>query len=140
MDEPFVCTQGEIVTLVHHFYRRVRQDETLGPIFDAHIDDWDEHLERMVSFWSSLLRRAGTYSGTPMPRHVALPGIEGAMFTRWLELFGETLAEFDNPAFAAQANDFAQRIARSLWYGYQVSHYPNHPVTEFDENVSSTER
>ncbi|WP_417251634.1 group III truncated hemoglobin [Castellaniella sp.] len=140
MDEPFVCTQDEIVTLVHHFYRRVRQDKTLGPIFDAHIDDWDEHLERMVRFWSSLLRRTGTYSGTPMPRHVALPGIEGSMFIRWLDLFRETLAEFDNPVFQAQAQDFAQRIARSLWYGYQISHSPNHPVTEFDENVSSAER
>ncbi|MFT0532983.1 group III truncated hemoglobin [Castellaniella hirudinis] len=140
MDDPFVCTEDEITTLVHHFYRRVRQDDILGPVFDAHIHDWDEHLERMVRFWSSLLRRAGTYSGTPMPRHVALPGLDGPMFVRWLDLFRQTLAEFDNPAFAAQAQDFAQRIARSLWYGYQISRQPTQPVTEFDENVSSAER
>lgn len=140
MDEPTVCTEDEIVTLVHHFYRRVRQDGVLGPIFDAHIDDWDEHLERMVRFWSSLLRRSGTYSGTPMPRHVALPDLQGPMFIRWVDLFRETLTEFDNPAFAAQAEDFARRIARSLWYGYQISHHPDQPVTEFDAHVSPAER
>ena len=77
----------------------------------------------------------GTYSGTPMPRHIALPGLEGPMFVRWLDLFRDTLGEFDNPAFTAQAEDFARRIARSLWYGYQISHQPDQPVTEFDAHV-----
>ncbi|HUH39550.1 MAG TPA: group III truncated hemoglobin [Castellaniella sp.] len=126
-----LCTQDEITRLVHHFYRRVRQDAILGPIFDAHIDDWDEHLERMVRFWSSLLLRTGTYSGTPMPRHVALPGLQGDMFVRWLDLFRQTTNEFDNHAFADQANEFAHRVARSLWYGYQISHAPQQHPTEF---------
>ncbi len=127
--------EERIAAVVDEFYFRVQQDELLGPVFDAHIDDWDEHLERMVRFWSSLLRRTGTYSGTPMPRHVALPGLEGPMFTHWLDLFSQTLEEFDNPAFVAQAQDFARRIARSLWYGYQISHQPDQPVTEFDHHV-----
>ncbi|MGB6241689.1 MAG: group III truncated hemoglobin [Castellaniella sp.] len=139
MDDAFVCTEDDIVTLVHHFYRRVRQDDVLGPIFDAHIDDWDEHLERMVRFWSSLLRRSGTYSGTPMPHHIALPGLNGPMFVRWLDLFRDTLGEFDNPAFVQQAQDFAHRIARSLWYGYQINHTPDQPIMEFDTHVSPDE-
>lgn len=139
MDDAPVCTEDDITTLVHHFYRRVRQDSDLGPIFDQHIDDWDEHLERMVRFWSSLLRRSGTYSGTPMPRHVALPDLTGPLFTRWLDLFRETLTEFDNPAFVAQAQDFAHRIARSLWYGYQISHHPEQPAKELDAHVPSIE-
>lgn len=127
-----LCTEDDIVQLVHHFYRRVRQDDMLGPIFDAHIDDWDEHLERMVRFWSSLLLRTGTYSGTPMPRHIALPDIEGHMFTRWLKLFHLTTDEFDNPPFVEQANEFAHRVARSLWYGYQITHNPDQTPVEFD--------
>lgn len=130
MADAEICTEAEITTLVHHFYRRVRQDEVLGPIFEAHVADWDEHLERMVRFWSSLLRRTGTYSGTPMPRHVALPDLEGPMFLRWLDLFGQTLAEFDNPPFVEQAQEFARRVARSLWYGYQISHHPDQPPME----------
>ncbi|WP_269497084.1 group III truncated hemoglobin [Castellaniella sp. S9] len=127
-----LCTEDEITTLVHDFYRRVRADAVLGPVFDAHIDDWDEHLERMVRFWSSLLRRTGTYSGTPMPRHVALPDLRGDMFVRWLDLFRQTTDGFDNRPFAEQANEFAHRVARSLWYGYQISHTPDRPPTEFD--------
>jgi hemoglobin len=127
-----LCTQDDNVRLVHHFYRRVRQDELLGPIFDVHIQHWDEHLERMVRFWSSLLLRSGTYSGTPMPRHTALPDIEGHMCTRWLELFRLTTEEFDNPPFVAQANEFAHRVARSLWLGYQITNHPDQTPVEFD--------
>lgn len=127
-----LCTEDDIIQLVHHFYRRVRQDDMLGPIFEAHIDDWDEHLGRMVRFWSSLLLRTGTYSGTPMPRHVALPDIEGHMFTQWLALFRLTTDEFDKPAFVEQANEFAHRVARSLWYGYQITHNPDQTPVEFD--------
>jgi len=127
-----LCHPDDITRLVHDFYRRVRADSVLGPIFEAHIDDWDEHLDRMVSFWSSLLLRTGTYSGMPMPRHVALPDLRGDMFVRWLQLFRQTTDTFNNPRFAEQANEFANRIARSLWYGYQINHAPDRSPTEFD--------
>ncbi|HEX2518605.1 MAG TPA: preprotein translocase subunit TatC, partial [Castellaniella sp.] len=57
--------------------------------------------------------------------------LEGPMFLRWLDLFGQTLAEFDNPPFVEQAQEFARRVARSLWYGYQISHHPDQPPMEF---------
>lgn len=39
--------------LVHSFYARVRADAVLGPVFASRISNWDAHLERMVTFWSS---------------------------------------------------------------------------------------
>src|SRR3546814_11030824 len=91
-----LCTEEEIKTLVYGFYDRVRADAMLGPIFNRHIHDWDTHLGIMVRFWSSLLLGTGTYSGTPMPKHIALPGIEAAMFTQWLALFRQTTHELPN--------------------------------------------
>src|SRR5690606_14867602 len=125
-----LCTEEEITALVHRFYGRVRKDPTLGPIFDAAINDWDRHLQIMVDFWSSLLRRSARYSGTPMPKHVALPDLNVDMFRQWLTLFHETTSEFDNRAFAESANDFAQRIARSLWFGYQLNRQPSKMPSE----------
>ncbi|NYT86866.1 group III truncated hemoglobin [Pollutimonas harenae] len=125
-----LCTEEEIKTLVYNFYDRIRADTALGPIFDEHIDDWDKHLHIMVQFWSSMLLGTGSYSGTPMPKHVALPGLKAELFSQWLALFHQTTQELPNKAFAERADEYAQRIARSLWYGYQLNRHPDTPLTE----------
>lgn len=132
MSRSDLCTEQEITTLVHGFYDRVRADAILGPIFNEHITDWDTHLAIMVRFWSSLLLGSGTYSGTPMPKHVALPDLTADMFRHWLALFEQTTSQLPNRAMADKALDFAQRIARSLWFGYQMSNTPNRLPTELN--------
>ena len=84
--------EAAIHRLVHGFYAKVRQDALLGPVFDSRIADWDEHLERMCRFWSSVATMSGTYHGNPMAKHVALP-VDAAHFDRWLELFEATAVE-----------------------------------------------
>lgn len=118
--------------MVHAFYARVRQDQMLGPIFAAHIDDWNQHLAKLVDFWSAVLRRTARFSGTPMPKHAALPGLNAEMFRRWLGLFRETASEQPNLAMARQACVMAERIAQSLWLGYQMSHDPDAIPTALD--------
>lgn len=125
-----LCTIEEISTLVYQFYDRVREDAQLGPIFNAHIHDWDEHLQTMVRFWSSLLIGAGTYQGMPMPKHIALPDLSAELFQQWLALFHETAAELPNRPFAERAEEYAHRIARSLWYGYQLHNQPLNSPSE----------
>jgi hemoglobin len=48
--------RDDIILLVNTFYSNVKQDKTIGYIFDevAHVN-WDEHLPKMYSFWASLL-------------------------------------------------------------------------------------
>lgn len=115
------CTEDEIRDLVHAFYARVRQDPALGPVFEAHIADWDEHLVKLTDFWSSILLRTRRYSGTPMPRHVALPDLVPDLFSTWLRLFRQTAFAQPNPVLAERACSAAERIAQSLWMGYQLS-------------------
>lgn len=114
-----------MAALVHTFYARVRQDEVLGPIFDTHIDNWDHHLGKLVDFWSALLRRTGRFSGAPMPKHAALPGLSAQLFERWLRLFHENAMAQPNQAMARQACAMALRVAQSLWMGYQISRDPD---------------
>lgn len=125
-----LCTEAEIKTLVFGFYDKIRADAILGPVFDAHIKDWDAHLAIMVSFWSSILLGTGTFSGTPMPKHIALPDLQASMFQHWLALFEQTTATLANRAFAERANILAHRVARSLWYGYQLNNHPDRVPTE----------
>ncbi len=122
-----LCSEDEISRLVHAFYARVRKDDVLGPLFNTHIDDWDGHLVKLVDFWSSMLLRTGRFSGAPMPRHAVLPGLTAELFQHWLALFRETAAAQPNRAMAGQAVVMAERIARSLWMGYQMSRHPDAP-------------
>lgn len=120
MHSPELCTEADITWMVHAFYGRIRADALLGPVFAARIGNWDEHLPKMVDFWSSALRGTARYRGTPMASHVALPGLDAGMFQHWLALFRQTTAELDNEAMRERANELAGRIAQSLWYGYQL--------------------
>ena len=125
MPTPVFCTDEEVVTLVHSFYARVREDELLAPIFNAHVTDWDHHLGKMVNFWSSILRGTASYHGTPMPKHVVLPDLDASLFQRWLSLFRETTRSLGNEPMRRHADTMAQRIAQSLWYGYQLHRDPD---------------
>ncbi|GAB4518964.1 MAG: group III truncated hemoglobin [Amphiplicatus sp.] len=110
IDEPMIDR------LVRRFYDRVRADPLLGPVFEARIDDWEAHLQRMCAFWSSVALMTGRYHGRPMEKHQPLP-IDAAHFDRWLTLFRATAAEVCPPAAAAHFVARAQRIAESLELG-----------------------
>jgi hemoglobin len=125
MPDAELCSEVEIQQLVQGFYASVRRDEVLGPIFDGHVADWDEHLVKLTDFWSSALRGTRRYRGTPMPTHAALPGLSAELFERWLRLFNENAAKLPNERLRERATALAQRIAQSLWYGYQMHRDPD---------------
>lgn len=108
--------EAYISTLVETFYSRIRQDETLGPIFNKAIgENWEHHLFRMKHFWASVALNSGTYSGKPVPAHKKHTSIKQEHFAIWLTLFERTLRE---TAATPQAVDYfmerAKRIAESL--------------------------
>lgn len=106
-----------IGALVEQFYAAVRQDTVLGPIFETRIENWDEHLEKLKAFWSSVVLMSGRYKGRPMPVHAAISEITDAHFERWLALFAETAERVCPPEAAALFIDRAKRIAESLRLG-----------------------
>ncbi|MGD9801993.1 MAG: group III truncated hemoglobin [Hyphomicrobiaceae bacterium] len=113
--------EAAIRTLVHAFYARVRRDPLLGPIFNAKVADWDEHLAKLCDFWSSVTLMSGRYKGTPMHAHAAIPEIAPHHFEQWLNLFRETAREHCQPAAADLFIDRAERIAQSLEMGIALT-------------------
>lgn len=107
-------TEPMIHELVHTFYAKVRQDDLLGPIFNSHVEDWPEHLDRLCAFWSSVALMTGRYKGKPVPAHAKLPGISAEHFAHWLALFAETARRVCPPAAAEFFIERSQRIAQSL--------------------------
>ncbi len=104
-----------IDNLVEDFYGKIREDDLLGPIFADRIADWPPHLARMKAFWRSVLHNSGEFSGNPMLKHLAIPGLELRHFARWLELFYQTLRDAEGDSNATQlVGGRARMIADSL--------------------------
>ena len=106
-------SEAVLTDLVHGFYRKIRVDPVLGPIFAEQVSNWEPHLAKMVDFWSSVALMTGRYHGAPVPKHVGLP-VTWAHFERWLELFRETAREVCSLEGAVHLIERAELIARSL--------------------------
>jgi hemoglobin len=103
---------------VESFYGKIRDDDLLGPIFNARIADWPAHLARMKAFWRSVLHNSGEFAGNPMLKHIVIPGLGVEHFSHWLELFYQTLRDAEtHPAATALVGERARMIADSLLTG-----------------------
>lgn len=111
-------TDDLIRAVVGEFYRRVRLDGRLGPVFEAYVASWDEHLVRMTDFWSSALLRTGRYSGHPVEEHRKIKELTSEHFDRWIALFEDTVLDLCPPreaeAFLWRARRMRQGIGKVL--------------------------
>lgn len=108
-------TETQIRRMVETFYRRVRDDDVLGPVFEERIgSEWDAHLDRMVDFWSTVLLASGRYRGDPIQAHRRIPGIASGHFDRWLELFRPVVHEIFPDGLAEDVYGRALRMRMVL--------------------------
>jgi hemoglobin len=115
MSKPAHIDEAQLEALIPRFYARVREDALIGPVFDGAIADWDDHLEKLVAFWSSVMLTSGRYKGNPVAAHMKRSGaITPPMFDRWLALWTEVTEELLPPPAAAALQLKAARIAESL--------------------------
>ncbi len=111
----------DIKNLVDNFYAKIRQDELLAGIFNNVIqDNWPKHLEKMYSFWQTVLLDEHTYYGAPFMPHLNLP-VNKKHFDRWLILFYETLDELFEGKKAEEAKWRANKMAQM--FQLKIAHY-----------------
>jgi hemoglobin len=118
---PDIASEEDVKTLVDSFYQKVNADPLLSPIFNdlAHVE-WERHLPTMYRFWSSLLLRTNTYQGQPWPKHAVLP-VNTTHFSRWLELFKETIDQHFAGPKSVEAKNVAASIADTFQNRLQLS-------------------
>ncbi|WP_340107709.1 group III truncated hemoglobin [Pikeienuella sp. HZG-20] len=116
-------TRADIRRLIEPFYKRVRANPRLGPIFEGRIgvtdEEWAEHLATIEAFWSNVMLRERAYQGNPMAVHLSVPEIRGEDFEIWLDLFEETAKEVLPEAKAAAFTILSRRIGASLRMGVE---------------------
>lgn len=96
------CGESGIRAMVAAFYRRVRTDDLIGPMYPE--DDWEGSEERLADFMLFRLGASDAYiekRGHPRlrMRHIHFK-IGIAERDRWLQLMGEAMDETKVPAFA----------------------------------------
>jgi len=105
--------QEGIRKLIKPFYADLRQHAILGPIFNAHIQDWPAHLEKIADFWARQTGGVSRYRGGFAAAHVAL-GIDAEHFSPWLELWTFNSARQLAPREADEMNALARHLAARL--------------------------
>lgn len=92
-----ILDRADIEKLVNAFYVKVKGDGLIAPFFMevAHVN-WEKHLPIMYDFWENVLFHNGDYAGNPMKQHKILSAkmpITSIHFSRWIQLFNETVDE-----------------------------------------------
>lgn len=117
--------RDDIILLVNSFYDRVRENEIIGPIFnDVAAVNWETHLPKMYSFWSSLILGENSFTGNPMMKHIELSKLTSMTeteFSEWLVLFNETVDSLFAGEKATEAKTKAGNIARLMLHKIQTS-------------------
>ncbi len=115
-----LANREDIYLLVTSFYKKIRKDPVLGPIFNAIIVDWESHFEILTDFWESqlLIRRA--YLGNPIEVHQQVDSkmnhtITSEHFGLWLNLWFETLDELFTGELVWVAKNRAQKMSTMLF-------------------------
>ena len=107
-------SREDVSFLVTKFYEKVRKDDTLGPFFDR-IENWDEHLDRLTTFWESSLFLQTKYYGNLLEAHAKADRehdnkITELHFGVWLNLWYQTIDEL----FVGETAENAKRRARKM--------------------------
>lgn len=110
-----ITNRADIQILVRKFYKKIRSEDTLGPIFNRTIKNWPAHLDHITDFWESSLFITKGYQGNPVTAHQKLDqqennSIEMNHFGIWINLWIATI----NELYEGPIADLAIRRARNM--------------------------
>ncbi len=102
-----------ILKLIKTFYVDARQHAVLGPIFNARIQDWPAHLDKIADFWALQSGGPTRYRGGFAGAHMSL-GLAAEHFQHWLGLWelnnGRHLAAHEAEEMNAIAHELGRRL------------------------------
>ena len=115
-----IKNREDVSLLINTFYKKIRKDEILGPIFNGIITEWDAHLVLLTDFWETQLFLKRKYLGNPVTVHQEVDdkmnhSINPEHFGLWLNLWFETLDELFEGETTWIAKNRAQKMSTMLY-------------------------
>jgi len=119
-------SRENINLLVRTFYRKIQEDDLIGPIFNRQIEDWETHYERLTDFWETNLLFIRKYKGKPAQVHNQVDeatdfSITQIHFGRWLQLWFETISN----NFTGEKAELAKKQARQMSTHFFIKMFDN---------------
>lgn len=117
-------TRDDVFKLVDAFYAKVRDDNTLGSIFNKKIKDWNAHLQHLTTFWESTLfmhkKLDQKYTGNPLEAHITVDKENNNTITEihfgiWLNYWLQTIDELYQGETANNAKRRARKMGSFLY-------------------------
>lgn len=90
-----ISNNDDVKIVLQDFYNQVKNDPVIGFFFSDVVPvHWESHIEKMCSFWESILFFTGPYEGSPLITHRYVNKLHATTpehFERWLTLFDATV-------------------------------------------------
>jgi len=109
--------ESAIQSCVRVFYDLVRADDLLGPVFNASVKNWPQHIKMMDDFWSGALLGTQRYSAAPFPPHLKLDMTQDH-FDRWRERWVPTVQATLPEPIRARAISIAEQMSHCWGRAY----------------------
>jgi len=113
-----ITTTADVELLINTFYDKVKNDDTIGYIFNEVIgSDWSHHLPVMYKFWNMVLLTIPGYEGYPTYKHLEVNKqvpLKKEHFDRWLLLWYDTIDHLFKGEIADQAKTKAELMANLI--------------------------
>ena len=126
MEQAKTVNREHIERMVLTFYKKVLNDEIVGPFFIAKLGDdiesdyWKPHIDLLVNFWSSMILQDDSYHGNPMRPHFFIGELSHGVFKQWLKLFFETVDEVFIPKLGAEFKERSEMIAGNFMRNLRI--------------------
>ncbi len=111
-----ITDREDVFLLVTTFYKKIREDAVLGPIFNRHIQDWDSHMTVLTDFWETQIFLVRKYRDNPLAKHIEVDAKEGHSinekhFGIWINHWVQTVDSLFTGDKAFMAKNKARKMA-----------------------------
>lgn len=120
---PKIETRDDVFLLVNTFYKSIRTDALLGPIFNTNIpeNEWSDHIDKLTDFWMTLLFGVPLFKGNPGKKHLKVDAnmnheLEQGHFEHWLYIWDNTIDELFDCNLSQNAKYAAKNIAEKQFH------------------------
>jgi len=112
--------ENNIRIFVIDFYKRIIEDKEVGPFFidilgdDINNKKWQEHIDTLCDFWSSMILKTNNYVGSPFAPHTTLKGLKKETFNQWLKILDECVDNIYDKNCAKQFKTIGNIISENF--------------------------
>ncbi|HQQ94009.1 MAG TPA: group III truncated hemoglobin [Bacteroidia bacterium] len=107
-----IRSKQDIEQLIREFYNKLLSNDAIKPVFEGL--DFDNHIPRIVAFWSFVLLDEEGYTSNVFEKHLHLP-IQAPHFDIWLTTFTQCVDRL----FEGKKAELAKQRATLITYTFK---------------------